>query len=39
MTPYEVFLKVFKPDRDERRRRIKEEVDFMLPSMPMVKAC
>ena len=39
MTPYEVFLKVFKPDREERRRRIKHEVDFMLPSMPMVKAC
>lgn len=39
MTPYEVFLKVFKPDRDERRRRIKEEVDFIFPSMPMVKAC
>ena len=39
MTPYEVFLKVFRPDRDERRRRIKREVDFMLPSTTMVKAC
>ena len=39
MTPYEVFLKVFRPDREERRRRIKREVDFMLPSMTMVKAC
>jgi len=39
MTPYEVFLKVFRPDREERRRRIKREVDFMLPSTTMVKAC